>query len=194
MNLRGSKTAENLLKAFAGECQARTRYTYYSNIAQKEGYIQISNIFLETAEQEREHAKLFYKFLKQDFCDECIKINAAYPIAFHNETSKNLWAAAEGEKDEWTRDYPSFAKTAKDEGFMEIASTFKKIASIEKMHDIRYRKLLKNIENGTVFKKDKEVLWKCNNCGFIYEGCEAPKVCPACHHPQGFFEVFGENY
>ncbi|NME84368.1 rubrerythrin [Clostridium sp. SM-530-WT-3G] len=194
MNLRGSKTAKNLIKAFAGECQARTRYTYYSDIAKKEGYVQISNIFLETAEQEREHAKLFYKFLKQDYCDECIEINAAYPVSFHDKTKKNLIASAEAEKAEWTKDYQNFAKIAKSEGFMEIALTFKKIALIEKMHDIRYRKLLRNVENGTVFKKDREVLWKCNNCGFIYEGCEAPKTCPACNHPQGYFEVFGENY
>lgn len=194
MNLRGSRTAENLLKAFAGECQARTRYTFYSSTAKKEGYIQISNIFLEIAEQEKEHAKIFYKFLKQDYCDEAIKINAAYPVSLHNETKRNLRSAAEAEKQEWTKDYPSFAKTAKAEGFEQVATAFKEIAEVEKSHDRRYRKLLRNIENGTVFKKDKDVLWKCNNCGYIYEGCEAPKACPACHHPQGYFEVFVENY
>lgn len=194
MNLRGSRTAENLLKAFAGECQARTRYTFYSSTAKKEGFIQISNIFLEIAEQEKEHAKIFYKFLKHDFCDEAIKINAAYPVSLHNETKKNLRAAAEAEKQEWTKDYPSFSKTAKAEGFDEIAYAFKEIAEVEKSHDRRYRKLLRNVENGTVFKKDKDVLWKCNNCGYIYEGCEAPKFCPACQHPQGYFEVFVENY
>lgn len=194
MNLKGTKTAENLLKSFAGECQARTRYTYYSSIAKKEGYVQISNIFLETAEQEKEHAKKFYKFLKEDFVDEAIEINASYPVSFHSETVKNLKAAAEGEKEEWSVDYPNFAEVARKEGFEEIAFAFEKISEVEKRHERRYRKLLKNIEDGTVFKKAEEVLWKCNNCGYIYEGVEAPKVCPACQHPQGYFEVFIENY
>lgn len=194
MNLKGSKTAENLLKSFAGECQARTRYTYYSSIAKKEGYVQISNIFLETAEQEKEHAKKFYKFLKDDFVDEAIEINASYPVSFHSETMKNLKAAADGENEEWSVDYPNFAKIAREEGFMEIAFAFDKISEVEKRHERRYRKLLKNIEDGTVFKKSEQVLWKCNNCGYIYEGFEAPELCPACQHPQGYFEVFVENY
>lgn len=194
MNLKGTKTAENLMKSFAGECQARTRYTYYSSIAKKEGYVQISNIFLETAEQEKEHAKRFYKFLKEDFVDEAIEITASYPVSFHSETSKNLKAAADGENEEWSVDYPKFAEIAREEGFVEIGLAFDKIAEVEKRHERRYRKLLKNIEEGTVFKKSEEVLWKCNNCGYIFEGFEAPKVCPACQHPQGYFEVFVENY
>ena len=193
-SLKGSKTAENLMKSFAGESQARTRYTYYSSIAKKEGYIQISNVFMETAEQEKEHAKRFYKFLKSDFVDEAIEIQAAYPVSFHQETAKNLKAAAKGENEEWTEGYPEFAKTAEEEGFHEIAEAFRRIAEVEKAHERRYRKLLENIENGTVFKKEETVLWKCNNCGYIHEGTEAPGVCPACEHPQGYFEVFIENY
>lgn len=194
LSLKGTKTAENLLKSFAGECQARTRYTYYSSIAKKEGYVQISNIFMETAEQEKEHAKRFYKFLKNDFVDEAIEINAAYPVSFHQETAKNLRAAAAGENEEWSHDYPEFARIAKEEGFQEIATAFERISEVEMRHERRYRKLLENIENGTVFKKSESVLWKCNNCGYIAEGFEAPTLCPACEHPQGYFEVFVENY
>lgn len=193
-SLKGTKTAENLMKSFVGESQARTRYTYYANIAKKEGYIQISNIFLETADQEKAHAKKFYKFLKEDFQDEGIKISATYPVALHDETAKNLKAAAEGENEEWTDLYPTFAKIAKEEGFPVIEFAYKKIIEVEKAHERRYKKLLENIENGTVFKKDSSVLWKCNKCGYIHEGEEAPKVCPACSHPQGYFEVFIENY
>ena len=192
--LKGSKTAENLMKSFAGECQARTRYTYYSSIAKKEGYVQIANIFMETAEQEKEHAKRFYKFLKDAYTDEAIEINASYPVAFHQETAKNLKAAAAGEHGEWAHDYPEFAKIAREEGFTEIATIYERIAEVEERHEIRYNKLLANLENGTVFKKDEVVLWKCNNCGYIYEGYEAPVACPACAHPQGYFEVFVENY
>ncbi|WP_244833485.1 rubrerythrin [Clostridium sp. BJN0001] len=192
--LNGTKTAENLMKSFAGESQARTRYTYYSSIAKKEGYVQISNIFMETAEQEKEHAKRFYKFLKRDFEDETIEIKADYPVSLHDKTAKNLRAAAHGENEEWEKLYPTFAKDAEEEGFPEIALIFKKIAEVEKTHERRYNKLLSNIENGTVFKKEKPVLWKCTNCGYIYEGTEAPKACPACAHPQGYFEVFIENY
>lgn len=194
MTLKGTKTAENLMKSFAGETQARTRYTYYSSIAKKEGYVQIANIFMETAEQEKEHAKRFYKFLKEDFKDESIEINSSYPVSFHQETAKNLKAAADGEHEEWEVDYPNFAKIAKEEGFPEISVAFEKIGEVEKRHERRYRKLLENIENNTVFKKDEVVLWKCNNCGYIHEGKEAPKSCPACIHPQGYFEVFIENY
>ncbi|MGX4599751.1 rubrerythrin [Faecalimicrobium sp. JNUCC 81] len=194
MTLNGTKTAENLMKSFAGETQARTRYTYYSSIAKKEGYVQIANIFMETAEQEKEHAKRFYKFLKEDFKDESIEINASYPVSFHQETAKNLKAAADGEHEEWEVDYPNFAKVAKEEGFPEISAAFEKIGEVEKRHERRYRKLLNNIENNSVFKKDEVVLWKCNNCGYIHEGEEAPKTCPACIHPQGYFEVFIENY
>lgn len=193
-SLKKTKTAENLMKSFAGECQARTRYTYYSSIAKKEGYVQISNIFMETAEQEKEHAKKFYKFLKVDFTDETIEIQAAYPVSFHQETSKNLSAAASGENEEWTELYPEFAKVAEEEGFAEIAESYRRIAEVEKSHERRYKKLLENIENGTVFKRENEVMWKCNNCGYIHTGNEAPTVCPACQHPQGYFEEFIENY
>ncbi|WP_321995239.1 rubrerythrin [Clostridium butyricum] len=193
-SLKGTKTAENLMKSFAGECQARTRYTYYASIAKKQGYVQISNIFMETAEQEKEHAKRFYKLLKEDFSDESIEIQSSYPVSFHQETAKNLKAAAEGENEELTELYPAFAKIAKEEGFEEIAEIYNRISEVESRHERRYKKLLENIENNTVFKKSESVLWKCNNCGYIYEGEEAPSLCPACQHPQGYFEVFIENY
>lgn len=192
--LKNTKTAENLMKSFAGESQARTRYTYYASVAKKEGYVQIANIFMETAEQEKEHAKRFYKFLKDEFADEAIEINASYPVALHDSTAKNLKAAASGEHEEWSADYPEFAKIALEEGFPAIASAYENIAKVEYRHEMRYKKLLENIENGTVFKKDEVVLWKCNNCGYIHEGTEAPEACPACVHPQGYFEVFVENY
>jgi len=193
-SLKGSKTAENLMKSFAGECQARTRYTYYSSIAKKEGFVQIANIFLETAEQEKEHAKRFYKFLKEDYVNEAIEIQAGFPVSFHNETVKNLKAAAAGENEEWTYLYPTFADVAEKEGYSEIAMAYRKITEVEKRHEIRYNKLAKNIEDGTVFKKDEVTLWKCSNCGYIFEGKEAPVTCPACIHPQAYFEVFIENY
>ena len=193
-SLKGTKTAENLMKSFAGECQARTRYTYHSSIAKKQGYVQISNIFMETAEQEKEHAKKFYKYLKEDFVDEMIEITASYPVSFHEDTMANLKAAAAGENEEWTELYPEFAKVAREEGFEAIAITFERISEVEKRHEARYNKLAKNIEEGTVFKKDEKVLWKCLNCGHIHEGEEAPKVCPTCVHPQGYFEVFVEAY
>lgn len=193
-SLKGSKTAENLMKSFAGESQARTRYTYYSSIAKKEGFVQISNIFLETAEQEKEHAKRFYKFLKNDYVDEAIEIQAAYPVSFHESTLKNLIAAANGENEEWTDLYPSFAEVADEEGYPEVAIAYRKILEVEKHHENRYKKLAKNIEDGKVFKKDEVILWKCINCGYIYEGDEAPAACPACAHPQAYFEVLAENY
>lgn len=193
-NLKGSKTAENLMKSFAGESQARMRYTYYSSIAKKQGYVQIANIFLETAEQEKEHAKRFYKFLKDDFADEAIEITADFPVALHEDTLKNLQAAARGENEEWTELYPKFADIAEEEGYPEIAFVYRKITEVEERHEIRYNKLAKNIEEGKVFKKDEVTLWKCTNCGYIYEGQEAPKACPACAHPQSYFEVFKETY
>ena len=193
-SLKGTKTAENLMKSFAGESQTRTRYTYYASIAKKQGYIQISNIFMETAEQEKEHAKKFYKFLKEDFKDESIEITASYPVSFPEDTLDNLKAAAAGENEVGTDLYPKFAKIAREEGFPEIAFAFDKIAEVEKRHEERYNKLVNNIENNSVFKKEETVLWKCLNCGFIYEGAEAPEVCPACTHPQGYFEVFVETY
>lgn len=193
-SLKGTKTAQNLMKAFAGESQARTRYTYYSSIAKKQGYVQISNIFMETAEQEKEHAKKFYKFLKEDFKDEMIEITASFPVSFHEDTLANLKAAAAGENEEWTDLYPEFAKIAREEGFPAIGAAFDKISEVEKRHEARYNKLASNIESNSVFKKDEEVLWKCLNCGYIHEGEEAPVSCPACAHPQGYFEVFVEAY
>ena len=192
MDLRGSKTAENLLKSFAGECQARTRYTYYSSVAKKEGYIEIANILMEIAEQEKEHAKRFYKFLREDFKDEGIEITSTYPVSYHDETLKNLRAAAAGENEEWDILYPEFAKVAKEEGFKNVAVAFERIAEVERNHEKRYRRLIDSLENDTVFKKEDTVLWMCTNCGYIYEGKEAPKACPACLHPQGYFKVYNE--
>ncbi|MGL4373728.1 MAG: rubrerythrin [Turicibacter sp.] len=193
-SLVNTQTAENLMKSFAGESQARMRYTYYASIARKQGYVQIANIFIETAEQEKEHAKRFYKFLKEDFKDVAIEINASYPVSFHEDTAKNLKAAADGEHEEFVVDYPEFSRVAQAEGFEDIAQAFAFIGEVEARHERRYRKLLANIENGTVFKKDEVVEWKCNNCGYVHTGDEAPHVCPACQHPQGYFEVFIETY
>lgn len=192
-SLKGTKTAENLMKSFAGESQARTRYTYYASTAKKEGYIQISNVFQETADNEKEHAKRFYKFLKEDLNGEGVEIKAEYPVAL-GDTIFNLKAAADGEMEEHTELYPDFATVADEEGFPEIATVFRKIAEVEARHEARYRKLVKNIEEGKVFKKDEEIQWKCNNCGYIHTGNEAPLICPACAHPQGHFEVFKETY
>lgn len=193
-SLKNTQTAINLMKSFAGESQARMRYTYYSSIAKKEGFVQIANIFMETAEQEKEHAKRFYKFLKEDFTDEVIEIQAGFPVSFHNDTLSNLKAAASGENEEWTDLYPSFAKTAEEEGFTQIATVYKRIIEVEKYHEERYNKLAENIEDGTVFKRDEAVLWKCTNCGFLFEAEVAPKLCPACDHPQSYFEVYCQNY
>lgn len=193
-NLKNTRTAENLMKSFAGESQARMRYTYFASVAKKEGYVQISNIFLETADQEKEHAKRFYKFLKEDFQDEQIEINAAYPVSFHESTAKNLKAAAAGEHEEWSIDYPEFARIAKEEGFPVIAAAYEKISEVEYRHEKRYNKLLQRLEDGTTFKREEEILWKCNNCGYVYEGLEAPEMCPACVHPRAYFEELAENY
>ncbi len=194
-SLKGTKTAENLMKSFAGECQARTRYTYFASAARKEGFVQISNIFMETAENEKEHAKRFYKFLKDDFQGEAIEINAGYPVELPTDTKTNLIYAAEGEHDENSNLYPTFADVAEKEGFPEIAAAFRMIAKAEIAHENRYRKLAANIEEGIVFKREsKDTLWKCGNCGFIFEGAEAPIKCPACLHPQAYFELFTENY
>ena len=196
MNLKGTKTAENLLKAFAGESQARNRYTYYASVADKEGYKQIKNIFIETADNEKEHAKRFYKFLLAGFKEELpttIEINADYPVA-QGSTLDNLKASASGENEEWSDLYPAFAEVAEKEGFKEIAIAFKMIAAAEKRHETRFNKLAANIENNTVFKKEEKTLWKCANCGYVHEGTSAPDMCPACIHPQSYFEVFVENY
>ncbi|KGN02745.1 rubrerythrin [Clostridium novyi A str. 4570] len=194
-NLKGTKTAENLLKAFAGESQATMKYTYYASKAKKEGYVQISNIFTETAGNEKEHAKIFLKYLLEDesLPDTAIDINAGYAVAL-GDTKANLNSAANGEEEEWDKLYPAFAKVAEEEGFADIAESFRIIAGIENHHKERYRKLLANIEDGSVFKKENSTLWKCLNCGYIYEGAVAPEKCPACNHPQGYFEILSENY
>jgi rubrerythrin len=192
-SLQGTRTAENLMKAFAGESQARNRYSYYASVAKKEGYVQISNLFTETADNEKEHAKRFFKFLNESLNGEMVEINASYPVGL-GDTKANLLGAANGENEEWTELYPAFADIADEEGFPAVAVAFRKIAEVEKHHEARYRKLLANLENETMFKKDAEVLWKCNNCGYIHTGDKAPQVCPACIHPQGFFEVFVETY
>lgn len=192
-SLSGTKTAENLMKAFAGECQARTRYSFYASIAKKENYVQISNLFMETAENEKEHAKRFYKFLTGCHSEPMVEIHASYPVAM-GDTKANLLAAAEGEKEEWGDLYPNFSVTAEAEGFPEVAQAFRKIAEVEKHHEARYRKLYANIVAGEVFKKAEVVEWKCGNCGYVHSSNGAPEVCPACLHPQGYFEILGENY
>lgn len=195
-SLKGTKTAENLLKAFAGESQARNRYTYYASVADKEGYKQIKNIFLETADNEKEHAKRFYKFILAGFEGDLpavIEINAAYPVA-QGTTLENLLAAASGEKEEWSELYPSFADVAQEEGFPDIATAFRMIAIAETRHETRYNKLAENIKKDQVFKKEEKKLWKCGNCGYVHEGLSAPDECPACLHPQAYFEVFEETY
>ncbi|MBU3091420.1 rubrerythrin family protein [Clostridium sp. CM028] len=191
--LKGTKTAENLMKSFAGESQARNRYTYYSSIAKKEGYVQIANIFIETADNEKEHAKRFFKFLNESLNGEVVEINATYPVGL-GDTKANLLSAANGENEEWSDLYPAFAKVAQEEGFDDIAFVFRKISDVEKHHEERYRELLSNIENNTVFNKEESVIWKCRNCGYIFEGKSAPKICPACVHPQAYFEIFSEKY
>jgi rubrerythrin len=190
MKLNCSETEKNLLKAFAGESQARNRYTYFASVAKKEGYEQISSIFLETAENEKEHAKVFFKYLEGGK----VEITATYPAGEIGTTAENLFAAAEGEKEEWGKLYPEFEKIARKEGFKEIADSFKEIAEVEEQHEKRYRKFLENVKTGKVFRKDKVVKWKCRNCGYIHEGKEAPLVCPACKHPRAYYEVFWENY
>jgi rubrerythrin len=186
---KGSKTAENLLKAFAGESQARSRYVYYASVAKKEGYLRIADIFNETAENEKEHAKRFYKFLVKDLNDSMLEITAAYPVALFDDTVQNLKAAAAGEHEEWTDLYPSFAKTAREEGFNDVALAFDNISKVEKEHEERYSTLAALVGSGEYFKRSEPVLWKCNNCGYIYEGLEAPAKCPACLHDRSYFEV-----
>lgn len=188
--IKGSKTEKNLLKAFAGESQARNRYTYFASAARKEGFEQIANIFIETAENEKEHAKLFFKHLEGGD----VEITATYPAGMIKDTKSNLQEAAAGENLEWTALYLDFAKTAKDEGFSEIAQSFEQVSKVEKFHESRYRKLINNIGNAEVFKKKAAVKWHCINCGYVVEGGQAPKECPACKHPQAFYEVLAENY
>jgi rubrerythrin len=188
--LKGSQTEKNLLSAFAGESQARNRYTYFASKAKKEGYVQIANIFEETANQEKEHAKRFFKFLEGGE----VEITGAFPAGVIGTTLENLKAAAAGEHYEHTEMYPEFAKIAREEGFDKIALVFEKVSVAEKQHEKRYRDLATNIEAGTVFKKDKKVTWRCLNCGYLHEGDEAPETCPACAHPQAHFELLGENW
>lgn len=188
--LKGSQTEKNLLASFAGESQARNRYTYAASVAKKEGYDQISALFLETAENEKEHAKVFFKYLEGGE----VEITASYPAGVIGDTLANLKAAAAGEKAEWGLIYPGAAQTAKDEGFDAIAKSFEQIAEVEARHEARYNILIGRVETGTVFKRDCAILWKCRNCGRVLEGVEAPKLCPACSHPQEYFEPFAENY
>jgi len=188
--LKGSQTEKNLLTAFAGESQARNRYTYFASQAKKEGYIQIANIFEETANQEKEHAKRFFKFLEGGE----LEISAAFPAGVIGTTLENLKAAAAGEHHEYSEMYPGFAKVARKEGFDAIALVMEKIAVAETQHEKRYRDLAANIEAGTVFKKARKVTWSCINCGYVHEGTEAPEMCPACTHPRDYFELLGENW
>lgn len=191
---KGSKTAENLMKAFAGESQARGRYTYYAEKAVEEGFEQIAEIFRETAYNEEMHARLYFDHLVEHLGKDMVEINGAgYPVALA-DTAVNLQAAAEGEHEEWTILYPGFAKVAEEEGFPEIAKTFNRISGVEEKHEIRYNKLLENVKNGKVFKKDAKVFWKCRRCGYIAESPVAPPKCPVCNHPQAYFEVFVETY
>jgi len=189
-SIKGTKTEQNLLKAFAGESQARNRYTYFASKARKEGFEQIANIFTETAENEKEHAKVFFNYLEGGD----VEIIAVYPAGMIKDTQANLEAAAAGENMEWTTLYANFAKIAREEGFIEVAQSFEQIAKVEKFHESRYRKLAANIAKGEVFKKKAVVKWHCANCGYVYEDTEPPKECPACKHPQAYYEVLAENY
>ena len=189
-NLKGTKTEKNLLASFAGESQARNRYTFFASVAKKAGFEQIAAIFLETAGNEKEHAERFFKFLEGGD----VEITASYPAGAIEDTAANLEASAAGENLEWTKLYKESEEIAQSEGFEKIASVFKEIAEVEEQHEIRYRKLLKNLEEGKVFKKDVVVKWKCRNCGYVHEGKEAPEECPACAHPQSYYELLCENY
>ena len=189
-SLKGTKTEKNLLTAFTGESQARNRYTYFASQAKKEGYEQISGIFRETADNEKEHAKRLFKFLEGGE----VEITAAFPAGVIGSAKDNLKASAEGENYEHTKMYPGFARIAEEEGFSDIAKVFMSIAVAEKQHEKRYLDLLANIDNGNVFKKEKVVRWRCRNCGYIHEGTEPPEKCPACAHPKAYFELLGENY
>jgi rubrerythrin len=190
MQFKGSKTEKNLLCSFAGESQARNRYTYFASKARHEGYVQIGDVFEETANQEKEHAKRFFKFLQGGE----LEITASFPAGVIGTTLENLKAAASGEHHEQASMYPAFAKTAREEGFEEVAKTFEAVAVAEKHHEKRYLDLAKNIEQGRVFKREGKTRWRCRNCGYIHEGPEAPKSCAACAHPQAHFELLGENW
>ncbi|MGB2578379.1 rubrerythrin [Elusimicrobium simillimum] len=189
-SIKGTQTEKNILTAFAGESQARNRYTYYASVAKKEGYVQISNIFEETANQEKEHAKRLFKFLEGG----AVEVKWSFPAGVISKTEDNLKEAADGEDEEWEHMYPDFAKVAREEGFEEIASAMEHIAIAEKQHSKRYKALRQNILDGKVFKKDSKVVWRCLNCGYIQSGDSAPQKCPACDHPQAHFEVLAENW
>lgn len=189
-SVKGTRTEQNLLKAFAGESQARTRYTFFSSVAKKEGYEQIAGVFMETAEQEKEHAKRFFKYLEGGD----LEITATYPAGKIGTTNENLLAAAMGENEEWDVLYPEFAKVADEEGFPEIAATFRAVSIVEAEHERRYLKLLSRLTDGNFFKRDGEIWWQCRNCGYIVKAEEAPILCPACKHPQAYFEPKKENY
>lgn len=189
-SLEGTRTEQNLLKAFAGESQARMRYDYFTKQAKKEGLEQIAAIFEETAINEKEHAKRFFKFLE----GRPVEITATYPAGKIGTTLENLKAAAEGENEEWTELYPEFARIAEEEGFKEVAVAFKMIAKVEKAHEDRYMKLYNNLQEGHVFERGENIVWKCRNCGYLHEGKKAPKTCPACLHPQSYFEIKEANY
>jgi rubrerythrin len=190
MKLKGSETEKHLLMAFAGESQARNRYTFFASQAVKEGYQQIAAIFTETGDNEKEHAKRFFKFLEGGD----VEIAATFPAGRIGTTAENLMAAAAGEREEWGVIYPGFAEAARQEGFRDVARVFEEIGEVESHHERRYLKLLKNVQDGTVFKRDKVVAWKCRNCGYVHEGKEAPQICPACAHPQAYYELFVEPY
>jgi rubrerythrin len=189
-SVKGTRTEKNLLASFAGESQARNRYTYFASVAKKEGYEQISALFLDTAENEKEHAKRFFKLLEGG----AVEITAKYPAGMIGTTVQNLEASANGENEEWTKLYPEAAKIANEEGFPDIAHQFQKIAEVEAEHEKRYRKLLRNVKEGKVFKKDVMAKWRCRNCGYVHEGKEAPDKCPACDHPTAYYEILCENY
>ena len=189
-SLKGTQTEKNLLAAFAGESQARNRYTYFASEAKKAGYEQIAAIFLDTADNEKEHAKMFFGLLEGGE----VEIVASYPAGVIGDTAANLAAAAAGERMEWTTIYKDFAATAKKEGFAQVAAVFTEIAEVEEQHEKRYLKLLENVKSGKVFEKDEEVEWRCRNCGYVHKGKSAPKTCPACRHPQAYYEVLAENY
>jgi rubrerythrin len=190
MKLKGSKTEKNILAAFAGESQARNRYSFFASQAKKEGFVQIASIFEETANQEKEHAKRLFKLLEGGE----VEVTGSFPAGVIGTTKENLMEAAGGENYEWTEMYPGFAKTAREEGFNEIADIFEAIAVAEKQHEKRYNDLKSNIENGKVFKRGEEVVWRCRNCGYLHKGTDAPDQCPACAHPQAHFELLGENW
>ena len=189
-SIKGTRTEHNLLKSFAGESQARSRYTFFASVAKKEGYEQIAGVFMETAEQEKEHAKRFFKFLEGGM----VEITASFPAGVIGTTAENLAAAAAGENEEWAELYPTFADIAEEEGFKQIAVVFRMIAKVEAEHEKRYRKLLQNVTENKVFEKDGVIYWQCRNCGYVHEGKSAPVTCPACAHPQAFFEPMKQNY